>query len=241
MMENEYKVEALGDPYIYIIGKNNDWKFDNGDYPLVSPEYDNVYTGIYQMPGNCYMRFYSALSVEGKVGSIGSDADGSVNVNAEFTNGVFKAPVVVDGQGCFVIPEAGTYYFKVDLNNNSVYMNKIDPAVIYVVGNCNSWNPEDASCALMNESTNGDSYIYGGVVNMLPADDGKSYFRFNTALSWNSQMGTVSGGNEDLVFAEGAASSKLLFGSEGCYVVVPGMYYVQVDLKTGNVTVALEE
>ena len=241
MMDNEYKVEALGDPYIYIIGNNNNWKFDNGDYPLVSPEYDNVYTGIYQMPGNCYMRFYSALSDEGKVGSIGSDADGSVNVNAEFTNGVFKAPVVVDGQGCFVIPEAGTYYFKVDLNNNSVYMNKIDPAVIYVVGNCNSWNPEDASCALMNESTNGDSYIYSGEVNMLPTDDGKSYFRFNTALSWDSQMGTVSGGNEDLVFAEGAASSKLLFGSEGCYVVAPGMYYVQVDLKTGNVTlVALE-
>ena len=128
------------------------------------------------------MSLDSALSVEGKVGSIGSDADGSVNVNAEFTNGVFKAPVVVDGQGCFVIPEAGTYYFKVDLNNNSVYMNKIDPAVIYVVGNCNSWNPEDASCALMNESTNGDSYIYSGELNMLPADDGKSYFRFNTPL-----------------------------------------------------------
>ncbi|MGN0211616.1 MAG: hypothetical protein ACI4AN_01565 [Muribaculaceae bacterium] len=240
MMDNEYKVEALGDPYIYIIGNNNGWKFDNGDYPLVSPEYDNVYTGIYQMPGNCYMRFYSALGND-KVGSIGSDADGSVNVNAEFTNGVFNAPVVVDGKGCFVIPEAGTYYFKVDLNANSVYLNKVDPAKIYVVGNCNGWEPTDASCALMNESTNGDSYIYSGEVMMKDSSDGKSYFRFNTALSWDSQMGSVSGANEDLVFAEGAATSKLVFGSGGCYVVDPGMYFVTVNLMTGEVTlVALE-
>lgn len=43
------------------------------------------------------------------------------------------------------------------------------------------------------------------------------------------------------VTADGAALSKLLFGSGGCYVVAPGMYYEQVDLKTGNVTlVALE-
>ena len=93
----------------------------------------------------------------------------------------------------------------------------------------------------MNESTNGDSYIYSGEVMMKDSSDGKSYFRFNTALSWDSQMGSVSGANEDLVFADGAATSKLVFGSKGCYVVDAGMYFVTVNLKTGEMTlVALE-
>lgn len=234
MMDNTYSIEPLGDPYLYVIGTNNGWKIDNGDYKLVSPDYDNVYTGIFKMPSSCYFRFYRALG-DWDSGSLGAIEDGK-NVDVEFANGVYKFDPIIEDKGNWVIPEEGVYFIKADLNDNSLFINKIDPAKIYVVGNCNNWVVEDGSCALINEDANGTSFIYGGEVDMTDAGSGLSYFRFNTALSWDSQIGSVSGENENLTIVDGAATSKVVFGSGGCYVVPAGRYYVQVDLKNGTLT-----
>ena len=234
LMDNKYTIEALGDPYLYIIGSNNGWDITNGDYFLSSPNYDNVYSGVAKMPGSSYFRFYSALGAWG-IGSNGSDADGSVNHDVVFDGGVYKADIIQDGQGCWVIADEGAYYMQADLNNFTLYLNKLDAKQVYLMGNCNGWNVEDASCALINDNPSSSNYAYGAEIDMKDSGDGYCYFRINTALSWTSQFGSVSGGNENMNVAGGSAKTKIKPGSEGCFVLPAGMYYIEVDFVNGTI------
>ena len=124
---------------------------------------------------------------------------------------------------------------QADINNFTLYLNKLDAKQVYLMGNCNGWNVEDASCALINDNPSSSNYAYGAEIDMKDSGDGYCYFRINTALSWTSQFGSVSGGNENMNVAGGSAKTKIKPGSEGCFVLPAGMYYIEVDFVNGTI------
>lgn len=248
MLDNKYNIEFLGDSgdsggssesggsYLYIIGSNNGWDISNGDYFLSSPDYDNVYSGVVKMPGSCDFRFYSALG-DWSIGSNGANAnDGYSNYVYVNDGGIYKTEIVKDGQKCWTIFNDGSYYMQADLNNYTLFINKLDPNEVFLIGNCNGWGISDTSCRLINFNPTGTNYNYVGYsIDMKDAGDGYSYFRINTALSWTSQFGSVSGVNENMNVAGGSAKTKIKPGSEGCFVLPAGIYNISVDFVNGTI------
>lgn len=242
MLDNKYNIEFLGgssEPggsYLYIIGSNNGWDISNGDYFLSSPDNDNVYSGVVKMPGNCDFRFYSALG-DWSIGSNGAnDNDGYSNYVYVNDGDIYKTEIVKDGQKCWTIFNDGSYYMQADLNNYTLFINKLDPYKVFLIGNCNDWAIDDTSCRLTNFNPTGTNYNYVGYsIDMKDAGDGYSYFRINTDQSWASQFGSVSGGEETMNVEGGYAKTKIKPESEGCFVLPAGIYNISVDFVNGTI------
>ena len=242
MLDNKYNIEFLGDSsepggsYLYIIGSNNGWDISNGDYFLSSPDNDNVYSGVVKMPGSCDFRFYSALG-DWSIGSNGAnDNDGYSNYVYVDDGGIYKTEIVKDGQKCWTIFNDGSYYMQADLNNYILFINKLDPNEVFLIGNCNDWVFSDTSCRLINFNPTGTNYNYVGYsIDMKDAGDGYSYFRINTDQSWASQFGSVSGSEETMNVEGGYAKTKIKPESEGCFVLPAGIYNISVDFVNGTI------
>ena len=243
-MEAEtYKVEAVGDPYIYLIGTPNGWGINDGKYRLESQDYNDIYTGTFEVPGDCYFRFYKTLGDWNKDSYGAAEADGT-NIDAEFVNGTFSSEIVA-GKGCWVIKNAGTYRFTVNLVSNTLRIEEAtsDPSqwsYIYMVGNINGWSVDagkEQGALVCTDASN----VYKGRLTMPAAaeDNPMSYFRFYTVLSgdWNNGViGADASADETMEFDEGVAMGALKAGSDKNYIVPAGTYDVVVDLTENVLT-----
>lgn len=147
-----YTVKLLAN-VIYVVGQPNGWNIDNDAlYLSETAKESNIYSGVLKVDAGQFMfRFYSQLGDWGK-GSIGSqNADASLDI--AFTDGIYEGDIYqggvncTEGKGNWNVPdwEGGAVEITLDLNANKIKMTKASVnSGIYIRGDLNSWNAEDA-------------------------------------------------------------------------------------------------
>lgn len=239
MMNNTYKIEPVGDPFIYLVGNPNGWNINESNYKLESPEFNDIYTGTFEIGDNQYFRFYKTLG-NWDNGSIGSQLEDGKNVDVVFENGVYTAPVIDGGKGCFVVKNAGKYKMTVDMNNKTFRIEeaKTDPSTwtyLYIIGNINGWSTDASATQGMMVCKDG-SNVYTGVFDFPAVDESnaKSYFRFMKELNGTWDLPNQFGAGDadvELAYEENVAMGALVAGNDKCFITSPGKTKVTVDLN----------
>ena len=239
MMNNTYKIEPVGDPFIYLVGNPNGWNINESDFKLESQNYNDIFTGTFEIADNQYFRFYKTLG-NWDEGSIGSQLEDGNNIDVVFENGVYTAPVIDGGKGCFVVKNAGTYKMTVDLNSNTFRIEeaKTDPSTwtyLYIIGNINGWATDASATQGMMVCKDG-SNVYTGTFDFPGADaaNAKSYFRFMKELNGTWDLANQIGAGDadvELVYEENMAMGALVAENDKCFITTAGKYNVTVDLN----------
>ena len=212
--------------HLYEIGDNQGWDPVNSpELTMVEP---NVFEGTFNFTAdNSYFAFTTVRPATEDWTNVNSHRYGGASANL-VTDG---SEQVLSYNGEYSLTIApGTYKFRVDLNDNKVYVE----GYLYEIGNNIDWNLEN-HVAMTKVAAN----IYEKELTLTKDTTYLAFTRCASTTDWGAvnaaryatgvyQERLDDGSEETLVKGDGDATVTLL----------PGVYTVRVDFNTNKVTVA---
>lgn len=258
---------AVPEPgYIWLVGTPSEWKMEETEtlknwrlYESDKAIGSKIYSGVFDIPAAALFRFYTELDGNWDTASIGPcnnhggntvESDGALNVECEFTDGVFTDGIKATKDNFnFVNWPGGEMTIVVDMSNEdsskwTVTMTAgaqevVPTAEVYMIGNQTNWATPSvenyADWKLVDEGITGvytSTFDFADFADGFPDGNTELFCRFyKNPAGWGAAE--WSSGDDNVNVTPGVAVPTV--AGEGCFVLADAAgKKVTVTLDTNN-------